>query len=162
MDICKATVQDIETIMHLIRQGREKMVASGNLTQWTDGHPSREDICHDIAQGNSYLMLDKGQPVATFAFIQGPDPTYAAIYDGEWLNEEPYYVIHRVASSPEAHGVVKVMLDHCFTIARNIRIDTHADNVPMRRALEKQGFHYCGIIHLMGGDARVAYMKFRS
>ena len=38
-----------------------------------------------------------------------------------------------------------------------IRVDTHEGNIPMRKMLEKQGFVYCGVIHLADGSPRVAY-----
>ena len=42
-----------------------------------------------------------------------------------------------------------------------MRIDTHAENLPMQRALEKAGFTPCGMIYLIGGredgDPRLAY-----
>lgn len=40
-----------------------------------------------------------------------------------------------------------------------MRIDTHENNTPMRRALEKSGFRYCGIIRIFNGDARIAFQK---
>ena len=41
----------------------------------------------------------------------------------------------------------------------SIRIDTHEDNKPMRRFLEKCGFKFCGIIYLEDGSKRLAYEK---
>ena len=44
-----------------------------------------------------------------------------------------------------------------------VRIDTHEGNLPMRRALEKAGFTFCGRITLIGGsedgDPRLAFEK---
>lgn len=48
---------------------------------------------------------------------------------------------------------------HPTVETNNIRIDTHWDNKPMQGALAKAGFHYCGIIHLLDGDERLAYQK---
>lgn len=39
------------------------------------------------------------------------------------------------------------------------RVDTHGDNVIMRRCIERAGFVYCGIIYLLNGDPRLAYQK---
>ena len=41
----------------------------------------------------------------------------------------------------------------------SLRIDTHRGNAVMRRMLEKNGFKYCGIIHLEDGDERLAFQK---
>ena len=67
-------------------------------------------------------------------------------------NDEPYSVIHRIASTPASHGVFDAVLDYCESIDPNIRIDTHADNIIMINGLKKRGFQYIGIIHLANGD----------
>ena len=116
----------------------------------------------DIAWAASYLVIDdeSQQAVATFAFIPGPDPTYAQIYDGQWIDDEaPYYVIHRIAALTTARGVMQTVLDYAFTQTDNIRIDTHRDNVIMRHLMLKYGFTYCGIIYLANGDERLAFQR---
>ena len=135
------------------------MIAQGNTKQWTKGHPSQEVIERDIVNGNSYLIHDGDEVLATFALVEGPDPTYAEIYDGQWLNDRPYYVVHRVASSPKAHGVMRRILDFAFLHTDTLRIDTHEDNKTMQALLTKNGFSNCGIIHLENGDPRLAFQK---
>ena len=157
--IRRATVNDIQAVLHLIDSGRKIMIASGNTHQWDDNHPSRGQIAKDIASGSSYLLLEDGKPIATWAFVKGPEPTYAVIYNGAWRDDRPYHVIHRVASLPHYHGVLKDLLDWCFSKDGNIRIDTHKDNSVMRHCLTKYGFTYCGIIHLQNGDERLAFQK---
>ena len=156
----KAIASDLSVVLKLIESGRKIMRESGNPNQWGKNHPSTAQLQKDIEDGYSYLLLEEDMAIATFAFIPGPDVTYAKIYDGAWVeNVKPYYVIHRVASLPEYHGVMKDILDFCFGVTDNIRVDTHRDNKPMQRCLEKYGFHYCGIIHLLDGDERLAYQK---
>ena len=158
--IRKATKDDLQRMLELIAFGRQKMRAVGNIDQWTDGKPRQEELLHDIEQGNSYIVEDDGTAVATYAFIKGPDVTYNQIYEGQWLDEKgEYWVIHRLASAPGTHGVLKAVLDDSFTRTTNIRIDTHRQNVIMRRALEKYGFHYCVIIYLLDGAERLAYQR---
>ncbi|MBP3373463.1 MAG: GNAT family N-acetyltransferase [Bacteroidaceae bacterium] len=157
--IRKATIEDLDTILLLIDEGRRKMIAEGNVNQWSGGCPSREMLVKDIAQGVSHLVVIDGKPVATFVLIEGPDPTYARIYDGEWQNDNPYYVIHRVASVAGVHGIMRAVLDYAFTQTGTIRIDTHEENLTMRALLAKYGFSYCGVILLENGDPRLAYQK---
>ena len=38
-------------------------------------------------------------------------------------------------------------------LRKYIRIDTHSDNKIMQHNIVKHGFTYCGIIHLLSGDA---------
>lgn len=159
-NIRRTKPDDLSAVMHMIECGRQKMRATGNMKQWTDGNPSEEQILNDIADGHSYIVEDNGIPVATFAFIAGPDVTYANIYEGEWLDEvRPYYVIHRIASVHTARGVLADVLAYCFSVTDNIRIDTHRDNLIMRTALKKYGFGYCGIIYLLDGAERLAYQR---
>ena len=159
MTIRKSTKEDLQTILQLIDEGRKKMVAEGNTSQWQKGHPSPQVIMSDIKNGNSYLILQEDQAIATFALIKGPDPTYAVIYEGEWLNDNSYYDIHRVASMPNVHGVMRMIMEHAFSISNTIRIDTHRNNLSMQNLLRKYGFTYCGIIHLVNGDPRLAFQK---
>ncbi len=70
---------------------------------------------------------------------------------------EPYETIHRIASAPGAKGLADIALDFCKTKGVNIRIDTHADNVPMLGWIAKHGFKYCGIIRVKDGSPRKAF-----
>ena len=107
-----------------------------------------------------FVILDRGRIVGYFAFLPSPDPTYSTIYQGEWLDDTlPYHVIHRIASLPEAHHIFASILDFCFALDSNLRIDTHRDNSIMQHVLSKHGFSYCGIIYLANGDERLAYQK---
>ena len=161
MLIRKSTINDLPSILKLIQDGRQKMISEGNITQWTNGHPSNEQIISDIRKGVSHIIIDESthQPIATFALIEGPEPTYAQIYDGQWLDSLPYYVIHRVASAPGVHGIMRQVLEYAFSLTDTIRIDTHEDNRTMRALLQKYGFTYCGIILLENGDPRLAYQR---
>ena len=68
-------------------------------------------------------------------------------------------MIHRIASLPQEHGVFADIMEYCFSIDPNIRIDTHRDNLIMRHNLLKHGFTYCGIIYLADGAQRLAYQR---
>ena len=155
-----SNLEDLPVILHLRDQARQIMRSCGNTLQWPDGYPRDERFIDDIEQGHSYVMTDEtGTVVGTFAFIPGPDITYKVIYEGQWLDDRPYHVIHRIASTPDSHGILDAILDYCESIDPNIRIDTHEANSIMRNGLEKRGYQYCGIIHLLNGDERIAFQK---
>ena len=161
-DIRHATPADVPALLQLAEAARSIMRQSGNPTQWANGYPKAEDFMRDIDRHSSFIVLSSDEPVGTFAFLPGPEPTYAQIYEGEWLDrEQPYHVVHRIASRPEAHGVMQALLDYCFSHSHNIRIDTHRDNTIMRHLLQQFGFTYCGIIFLANGDERLAYQKIK-
>ena len=81
------------------------------------------------------------------------------VYVGGWLNEKPYGVIHRIASSGKVGGVFSACLEWCSRYVDNIRIDTHRDNRVMQELLLRHGFRRCGIIYLANGDERIAFQK---
>ena len=159
MKVRKAQKEDLPLILQILDDARAKMVASGNPNQWPVGYPPVETVERDLALGVGYMVEDDGEPVGYFAMVASPDPTYARIYDGAWLDDEPYYVIHRIASTPSSHGILDALLDYCETQVDNIRIDTHKANIIMLKGLERHGYQYCGIIHLLNGDERLAFQK---
>lgn len=162
--IRKSTTADIDSIMLLAKAARQIMKDNGNPTQWTNNHPSRETIKDDVQHADSYVICKaKGEIVGTFVFKQGPDPSYAKIYEGKWIDDiHPYHVIHRVMSMPDAHGIFAAIMDYCYKHADNLRIDTHRNNSIMQHLIKKYGFHYCGIVHIIDLDTdfeRLAYQK---
>ncbi len=162
--IRKAELQELPLLYDIGKKARAYMVRTGNPTQWDAGYPDlylREDIKKD----HLYVLTDeKNCPHAFFAFILGEDPSYRVI-DGEWLNEEPYGTIHRLASDGELKGAFGIVLEFCRKICPNIRADTHEMNRTMRHLLEKHGFTRCGYINLdkqEGDTLRVAYQLWGS
>ena len=167
--IRKATYEDIPALMEIFRQARGIMRASGNMNQWNDSYPSEEIIRQDIASGVCHVLCEDTAPgctdgriIATMAFIPGPDPTYSVIYDGEWPDDSPYHVIHRIAVKYHGRGIVDFCFNECFKLFPSIKIDTHRDNIPMQKVLKRNGFVRCGIIYLENGDERFGYEKLMS
>ena len=100
--IRKSTLADLPVILNLRDQAREIMRSYGNTFQWPDGYPRDDMFLRDIEVGGSHVMLDeRGEVVGTFALLPSPEVTYNVIYDGQWLDDEPYHVIHRIASTPD-------------------------------------------------------------
>ena len=157
-----AAVQDIPEIMTVLEAAKGIMRRSGNLDQWKDGYPSEAVIRSDIAGECGFVVEDDGRIVAYFAFIPSPEPTYSLIEGVEWLDDTlPYYVIHRIGSIPESHGIFRSIMDWCIAVSRNLRIDTHRDNRIMQHCILSYGFRYCGIIYLLNGDERLAYQLIK-
>ena len=159
MEIRPARAEDLPSILALYDAGRAYMRANGNQSQWGDGYPSASLIQGDIAGGHCFLCVEEGIPVGVFCYFEGPDPTYRVIEDGAWLNDAPYGVLHRIAVAGHRRGVASAAFAFCLSRCKNLRVDTHEDNLPMQQALLKNGFVRCGIIHLLNGDPRVAFQK---
>lgn len=159
MKIRLATAADAEAANEIYDAARLYMKTSGNGGQWSGRYPGREDIISGISDGTSFVCEDGGKVVATFYFKIGNDPTYNVIYDGKWKNPDEYAAIHRIAVKYHGRGIADFCYNECFKIHPNLKIDTHRDNIPMQKSLKKCGFEYCGIIHLLNGDERLAYQK---
>lgn len=160
MIIRPTALKDIPLVMGIYEYARNFMRANGNATQWVNGYPSEELIRQEIMDNHSFVCIGKeGEIFGTFCFILGDDPTYRQIYEGAWLNDEPYGVIHRMATSGKQKGVADACLDWCMEQSKNIRVDTHKDNLVMQHILEKHGFRRCGIIYVRDGTERIAYQR---
>ncbi len=158
--IRRSTPMDIDRIMEVYDVAKRYMRQCGNFGQWTDGYPDKNIILTDIARKNHYLAEDEeGEILMVFTFIIGTDPTYKVIESGAWLNDRPYGTIHRIASNGTQGGMLKACVRYCANMIDNIRIDTHADNSPMQRALHHLNFSLCGVIHLADGSPRLAFQK---
>ena len=114
------------------------MIKSGNPAQWGHFYPDAELIKSDICQNVCRVIYDKDGIHGVFALFKGAEPAYKHIENGNWLNEEPYLTIHRLARSFNGS-------------------DTHADNQIMQKLMEKNGFMKCGIIYVKNGTPRIAY-----
>jgi len=157
MEIRLSSPFDSSQILDIYAKARSFMAEQGNPTQWAKGAPNEESLKKDLTNKASYVVEDGGQIVGTFALYHN-DLNYEHI-DGKWINEEPYVVLHRMASIEK--GVGSFILKKICSQYPNVRIDTHQDNIPMKNLLKKMGFVYCGIIPLLDKDnsLREAYMK---
>lgn len=146
--------------MGIYSHARTFMKETGNSSQWVNGYPSEELITTDIEKGHLYVCIAPENELAgVFCFREGPDKTYATIYNGQWLNDKPYKVIHRMASNGKYKGIADFCLQWCTGQCNNIRVDTHRDNKVMQHILIKNGYTPCGIIYVENGTERIAFHK---
>lgn len=159
MKIRKATVEDLPVLLAIYEDARRYMRENGNMHQWTGGYPDEAVVSDDIAKGICHVCTEADEVVGVFVFFEGEDPTYQTIYEGAWKNDRPYGVIHRIAVAKHCKGVASFCFEYAYQICKNLKIDTHRDNIPMQKSLVKNGFEECGIIYLANGDERIAYQK---
>jgi hypothetical protein len=80
-------------IMKVMDAAKIIMRQSGNMHQWGDGYPSEAVITADMEKNGGFIIEDSGKVVGYFAFLKSPEPTYAKIYEGKWLDDKlPYHV----------------------------------------------------------------------
>ena len=151
LEIRHASERDLDRMMEIYAYARAFMAAHGNPNQWGPTHwPPEPLIRSDIACGNSYVCVHRGRVVGTFFFAAGADiePTYRHIEDGQWLDDSPYGVIHRLAGDGSVRGIGACCLEWAYRRCGHLRIDTHGDNVVLQGLLAKLGFVRCGTIHV--------------
>ena len=161
MYIRKSVAADIERILEIYGAARRFMRESGNPEQWPDGYPGIKEVEYDIESGKGHVCCEGDEIIAVFHYAEGIDPAYVRIYDGEWKNDLPYAVIHRIAVARQGAGVAAYIFNYCFERCSNLKIDTHRDNIPMQRCLKKNGFEYCGRIYIEGYGERLAYQRVK-
>ncbi len=160
--------------MNILAEGRAALAALG-IDQWQGGYPNRAVIESDAARGESFVVEDENEVIATVMVGFDGEAVYDRIEDGSWLTQstsaEPCYgAIHRVAvcSSGKNKGTGLFLLASAEGYARDhgcesVRVDTHPGNLPMRRLLEKRGYERCGIVYIAhaedGTPERIAYEK---
>ena len=166
MMLRKAVIEDRASVEALYQEAKDFLRACG-VNQWQDGYPDGESFVRDVAEGNAWVVEDRGQVVATAYLGIGREPTYETIYEGTWAAEPTEYAfLHRiaVAGSCKGKGVPELFFRQLEEEARKygllvLRGDTHRDNKIMQRVMEKNSLSYRGIIYLEDGSPRMAYEK---
>jgi N-acetylglutamate synthase-like GNAT family acetyltransferase len=165
MEFRKAVETDINNIMNIIKQAQAYFKKQG-INQWQDNYPSVETISSDIADKNSYVLLKDNNIVATAAVSFDGEKTYDSIYDGDWISNNEYAVIHRIAVDNNYKGlglssqIIKNIEQLCLNKGvHSIKVDTHEENISMQKLLKKNKLQYCGIIYLEDRSKRIAFEK---
>lgn len=159
----KATSSEVPAIWGILKQAIARRKADGSQ-QWQDGYPNEQTIQNDLANGYGYVLVENDRILAYAAIIFDVEPAYTDI-EGEWLTNDDYVVIHRVATSNEAigKGIATRLFQLIEDLAMNsnvysIKVDTNFDNAPMLKILDKLDYTYCGEVFFRG-SARKAFEK---
>ena len=104
MQIVRAELSDIDAIMACIADA-QRFLARLGVNQWQDGYPTREIIEQDILRGESFVMTEDGEVIATAVISFTGEPTYSVI-EGSWSADIPYGVVRRLAVRDSGRGGV--------------------------------------------------------
>lgn len=170
MRIRQAEEKDLTEILEIV-QDAVNLLKQNKVNQWQKGYPNKEVFINDINHKTLFVLDEERQVIGFCNLSKDSDPSYEKIYLGKWLTKiNSYVTIHRLAVRKEYYhkGAAKMLLEFSEKYAKennliSIRVDTHQDNIPMRKLLEKMGYLQCGIIHLIGysdeDNERIAYEK---
>ena len=165
MEFRRAVEDDINSIMKIIKQAQDYLKEQG-VNQWQNNYPNFETIKNDIMNQYGYVLLKDLHVIGTVAVSFDGEKNYQSIYDGAWISNYEYAVIHRIAVDQGYKGcgyssvIIKNIEEICLNKGiHSIKVDTHEENKSMQRLLQKNGFLYCGIIYTEDKSKRIAFEK---
>ena len=151
MNFRKSTFDDVDRILEIIEKAKIELRKLG-LDQWQNGYPNREVIENDVKNGISYVLEEISENqiskkiVGTIVLSPKREEPYSKI-EGKWITTDDYIVIHRLAVDSEIKnkGIATKILEfsekECIkNKILSIKTDTHENNEPMKKFLEKNGF----------------------
>jgi uncharacterized protein YqgV (UPF0045/DUF77 family) len=165
MEFRKTVEADIDSIMKIIKQAQDYFKEKG-INQWQNNYPNVEVISNDVAEKNSYVLVQNNDIVATAVVSFNGERTYESIYEGKWISNKEYAVVHRIAVNNNHKGlgllskIIKNVEEVCIEKGvSSIKVDTHEQNLSMQKLLRKNKFEHCGIIYLDDNSPRIAFEK---
>jgi GNAT superfamily N-acetyltransferase len=159
----KAELSEIAQIWAILQQAIQRRKEDGS-TQWQDGYPNPEVVQKDIEKGEGFVLIAGENIIGYSAVLINDEPAYEKI-EGNWLTNDDFVVIHRVAISEKylGKGFAKMIIKYVedFALGNHIfsvKADTNFDNIAMMKIFEILGYTYCGEVHFRGSP-RKAYEK---
>jgi GNAT superfamily N-acetyltransferase len=151
MLIRKAALNDIPSIMHLVKEVVPLMNASGNF-QWDGAYPNAMVFEKDVSLGQLWVAEADGEIAGISAITTDQEPEYAKV---GWDINEPAIVTHRLAVSPrhQGKGIAARLLARAEEVAVErgislLRVDTNVGNKATQQLFPKAGYVFCGEIDL--------------
>lgn len=110
MEFRGAVFSDINKIMIIIKQAQEYLKQEG-IDQWQNNYPNPEIIKNDIENKIGYVLVYNENIIGSVAVSFDGEKTYDYI-EGNWLSNNDYAVVHRIAISSEykGQGFASIML----------------------------------------------------
>lgn len=162
----QARIDDLPKVNEII-EGAKRTLRNRGVDQWQMGYPDEAILKQDLAEGINYVLILDGEVVGTAALQQGYDKNYQEITRGTWSkdSEVTYSIIHRIAVEPGHQGqhLSSALIQQLLTISyhlgyKDVRIDTHPENLVMQHVIASNGFTEKGIITMDEDDGdRKAY-----
>lgn len=146
-----AQIDDVSTIMQIVRLVVPLMRASGNL-QWDENYPNPAVFAADIAASQLWVAEFDGELAGVVALTTEQSPEYVQV---GWDITEPAIVVHRLAVDPsfQGRGVAIALMQQAEALAAQrgigrVRVDTNTQNQVTQRLLPKLGYALSGEIGL--------------
>ena len=149
MEIRLGRDSDIEEIIKILK---EVIKTNNKYTKWNEDYPTKEIIMEDINSKCLYVMIKESHIVGVVTLNEKCDINYDKV---QWSHKKKALVIHRlfISTKESGKGYGKELIKNIIKIAeeknyRQIRLDTHEDNIVAQGLYEKCGFKAMGKISL--------------
>jgi GNAT superfamily N-acetyltransferase len=151
MQLRRATLEDVNAVMDLVRRVVPLMRASGNL-QWDEHYPNAGVFERDVNLDQLWLAEIDSRVTGVAAITTDQEPEYASV---GWDIHEPSIVVHRLAVDPvhRGKGIAAALMEQAETVAREreiavLRVDTNKQNEATQKLFPKLGYTLAGEIGL--------------
>jgi ribosomal protein S18 acetylase RimI-like enzyme len=151
MRIRQAGLEDVGSVMDLVRRVVPLMRASGNL-QWDEHYPNAGVFERDVNLDQLWLAEIDSRVTGVAAITTDQEPEYASV---GWDIHEPSIVVHRLAVDPayRGKGIAAALMEQAETVAREreiavLRVDTNKQNEATQKLFPKLGYTLAGEIGL--------------
>lgn len=150
----QAKLDDLPRIIDIIDSAKKTLKDRG-VDQCQQGYPNKEILEQDIQEGISFVLILNGRVVGSAALQQGYDKNYQDMNSGSWDDDSDvtYSIIHRIAIEADHQGehLSAALIQQLMTMSyylgyRDVRIDTHPDNLVMQHIITSNGFEEKGTI----------------
>lgn len=153
--IRKANISELNSVYQLSIKAKAKMLDEG-LNQWVGDYPHLSQFEMDCQNGGLYIYIEDGKILASISILAENDLPYKDI---DWASDDGL-VIHRLFVDPEFHhkGLGQELFKWAIKLGKeenkNIKVDTHPDNLKMQNLIMKMQFKYVGYLKSIN---RLAY-----
>ena len=144
-----------------VLEDAKKLFKKDGSDQWQDldNYPNINTTLNDIRKEQMYIYEKGNIIVGCIVLSKEIEEAYKQIHNGNWLTNDMYYVIHRLAVRDNYYhqGIAKELIKYAIEITKkdnihSIKIDTKKENIRMLSLLKGIGFKEVGIIHLLRPD----------
>ena len=155
-----ACYEDLNDVVKVIDDAKALFKGEGS-DQWqdTDNYPNFNTMLKDYEKQELYVKIIDGKVAGCIVLSKTKEEAYNLIYDGAWLTDGDYLVIHRLAVAKEFYrtGVAKELIEYVIGVTKSenvnsIRVDTKIENIRMINLLSSFNFKIVGKIDLLRKD----------
>ncbi len=151
MRLRRATMEDLNEVMQLVRRVVPLMRESGNL-QWDDAYPDVSVFESDVEKGLLWIAEIDARIAGIAAITTDQAPEYAEV---GWDITESAIVVHRLAVDPafRGRGVAAALMHQAEMVGMErgiqvVRVDTNSQNQATQILFPKLGYVCAGEIGL--------------